>query len=57
MLKNLLIFSVECDLTEVRKTKIMGKSGIYGLFAYRGSTVKQFLFYRVSRKIAKKHHF
>ena len=34
-------------ITEVRKTKMMGKSGI---FPCQGSTVKQFLFYKVLTK-------
>ena len=40
------------SITESPKNKIMGKSGLYGLYPCRGSPVKQFLFYRVSRKIA-----
>ena len=47
---NFLLLNI--TITEVRK-KIMRKTGIYVLFPYRGSTVKQFLFYRVSRKSAK----
>ena len=52
-LKNLSPFPVESNMTitEVRKTNIMVKTGIYGLFACRGSTVKQFLFYRGFGKI------
>ena len=39
--------------TEFRKTKIMGKSGIYGLFPCWGITVKQFSILTGVRKIAK----
>ena len=39
--------------TESPKNKIMGKTGFYGLSSCRGSAVEYFLFYRVSRKIAK----
>ena len=44
-------------ITESPKNKIMGKSGLYGLYPCRGSPVKQLLFYRVSRKIAKTAFF
>ena len=51
-LKNLSLFTVEYD-HEVRKTKIMGKSGIFGLFPCRGSTVKQFCFKGCPEKLQK----
>ena len=35
-------------ITEARKTKIMGKAGIYGISPCRGSTVTYFLFHWVS---------
>ena len=41
------------SITEGPKNKIMRKSCLYGLYPSLGSPVKQFLFYRVSRKIAK----
>ena len=44
-------------ITEARKQKNIGKTGFHGLFPCRGSTVKWFLFHRVSQKIPKIGHF
>ena len=41
------------SITKSQKNKIMGKTDFYGLSACQGSAVEWFLFYRVSRKIAK----
>ena len=43
---------LDMTITEARKTKVMGKTVIFDFSPYCGSTVKQFLFYKVSRKIA-----
>ena len=45
------------SITESPKNKIIGKSGLYGLYPYQGSPVKRFLFYGVSRKIVKNDIF
>ena len=50
---NLSLFTVNCEHYREPKKQNYGKSGLYGLYPCRGSPVKQFLFYRVSRKIAK----
>ena len=53
MSEKLSPFTVEYKQYLGHKRKIMGKFGIYGLFPRGGTTVKQFLFYRVSKKIEK----
>ena len=45
------------SITEGPKNKIMRKSGIHSSAPCRGSTLEQFLFYRVSGKIAKSDVF
>ena len=40
-------------ITEARKTKVIGETVMYDLAPCRGSAVKHFSFYKVSRKISK----
>ena len=51
--KNCHFLQSVVGITEGPKNKIMRKSGIHSSARCRDSTLKQFLFYRVSRKIQK----
>ena len=51
--KNLSLFAISCEHYRGPKNKIMRKSGIHSSARCRDSTLEQFLFYRVSRKMQK----
>ena len=48
-LKNLSLLLLNVTITETRKNKNMGKTGLYGMSPCWGSTVTYFSFYEVSK--------